>query len=189
MRALLPGKPCLRCFIAECLSRAGATYPEVEEIKARLEETNFGELRHRSIHPTLNERNRKRPPPGATGEGADRQDGLEPKGQAVLELGGRPEKLFLLWVIAAELASQKNDDGVVFGSVEDLAAHKRRIAELEASGRSCTPAFPTTWTHGDLHIGRITSDGAALITFRQSPRRGTGASAPRPLGKGSSSIC
>ena len=29
--------------------------------------------------------------------------------------------------------------------------------------------FPSTWTHGDLHIGKITSDGAALISFRLAP--------------------
>ena len=44
------------------------------------------------------------------------------KDQAVLELGGHAERLFLLWVIAAELAYQQNPD--VFGTVEDLAAHK-----------------------------------------------------------------
>ena len=56
------------------------------------------------------------------------------KDQAVFELGGQAEKLFLLWVIAAELACQQNAD--VFGTVEDFAAHKARIAELggEAQG-------------------------------------------------------
>ena len=42
------------------------------------------------------------------------------KDQAVLELGGHPEKLLLLWVIAAELAYQQNAD--VFGTVEDSCA-------------------------------------------------------------------
>ena len=170
LRALLPGKLSLRCFISECLSRAGATYPEVEEIKARLEETNFE--RNSGTGPYIRHLTREiasgrlREPPAKERIG---RMGFNQKDEAVLELGGRPEKLFLLWVIAAELASQKNDDGVVFGSVEDLAAHKRRISELEARRKELFAAFPTTWTHGDLHIGRITSDGAALITFAKAP--------------------
>jgi hypothetical protein len=52
------------------------------------------------------------------------------KDQAVLELGGHAEKLFLLWVVAAELAYHQNPG--VFGTIEDLAAHKARIAELGA---------------------------------------------------------
>ena len=89
------------------------------------------------------------------------------KDQAVLELGGHAEKLFLLWVVAAELAYLQNAD--VFGTVEDLAAHKARIAELEAKRAELHKRFPSTWAHGDLHIGRITSDGAALITFAKAP--------------------
>ena len=85
------------------------------------------------------------------------------KDQAVLELGGHPEKLLLLWVIAAELAYQQNAD--VFGTVEDLA----RITELEAKRKELCARFPGTWAHNDLHIGRITSDGAALITFKLVP--------------------
>jgi len=75
--------------------------------------------------------------------------------------------LFLLWVIAAELAYQQNAD--LFGIVEDLAAHKAKLAELEAKRKELYARFPSTWAHGDLHIGRITSDGAALITFRLAP--------------------
>jgi hypothetical protein len=89
------------------------------------------------------------------------------KDQAVLELGSHAEKLFLLWVVAAELAYQQNLD--VFGTVEDLAAHKAKLAELEAKRKELYAKFPTTWAHGDLHIGRITSDGAALITFKLAP--------------------
>ena len=80
---------------------------------------------------------------------------------------GHPEKLFLLWVVAAELAYQQNAD--VFGTVEDLGAHKARIAELEAKRKELYARFPSAWAHGDLHIGRITSDGAALITFAKAP--------------------
>ena len=91
--------------------------------------------------------------------------GCNQKDQAVLELGGQPERLFLLWVIAAELAYQRNPD--VFGTVEDLgsAQGQDRGASRRSAG-SCTAEFPSTWAHDDLHIGRITSDGAALITFK-----------------------
>ena len=61
------------------------------------------------------------------------------KDEAVLELGGHPEKLFLLWVVAAELAYQQNAD--VFGSVEDLGAHKAQLAELEARRKELYAAF------------------------------------------------
>lgn len=41
LRVLTPGRASLRCFIAECLSRAGATYEEVEAVKARLADPEF----------------------------------------------------------------------------------------------------------------------------------------------------
>ena len=168
LRALTPGKPSLRCFIAECLSRAGATYPEVEEIKLRLEDTGFEKasgtgayVRHLTRE-IASGRLREPPEVGRIG-----RMGFNQKDEAVLELGGRPEKLFLLLVIAAEIAYQRNADA--FGGVEDLAAHKARLAELEAKRKELCGRFPSTWAHGDLHIGKITSDGAALITFRLAP--------------------
>ena len=168
LRALLPGKLSLRCFISECLSRAGATYPEVEEIKARLEQTDFERnsgtgayIRHLTRE-IASGRLREPPEKERIGRMAWNQ-----KDQAVLELGGQPEKLFLLLAISAELATQRNDD--IFGTVEDFGGHKLRISELEARRKELYGQFPTTWTHGDLHIGRITSDGAALITFKLAP--------------------
>ncbi|MGH8570650.1 MAG: hypothetical protein ACREXU_22260 [Gammaproteobacteria bacterium] len=41
LRVLTPGRASLRCFIAECVSRAGATYEAVEEVKARLADPAF----------------------------------------------------------------------------------------------------------------------------------------------------
>jgi len=70
-------------------------------------------------------------------------------------------------VVATELAYQQNAD--VFGTVEDLTAHKAKLAELEAKRAELYAKFPSSRVHGDLHIGRITSDGAALITFRLAP--------------------
>jgi hypothetical protein len=168
LRALTPGKPSLRCFIAECLNRADASYDEVEAVKERLAEKLFGlqsgcgtYIRHLTREIAAG----RLPEPPAK----ERIGKLywNQKDQAVLELGGHPEKLFLLWVIAAELAYQQTPD--VFGTVEDLAGHKAKIAELEAKRAELHKRFPSTWAHGDLHIGRITSDGAAFITFRLAP--------------------
>jgi hypothetical protein len=168
LRALIPGKPSLRCFIAECLNRADASYDEVEAVKERLAEKLFG--LHSGCgtyirHLTREIAGGRLPEPPAK----ERIGKLywNQKDQAVLELGGHAEQLFLLWVIAAELAYQQNAD--VFGTVEDLAGHKARIAELEAKRKELYARFQSTWGHNDLHIGRITSDGAALITFAKAP--------------------
>ena len=151
--ALLPGKLSLRCFIAECLARADASYEEVEAQKERLaEDHNSAQsgsaayVRHLTREIASG---RLREPPEKERIG---RMYWNQKDQAVLELGGHAEKLFLLWVIAAELAYQQNDD--VFGTVEDLAAHKARIAELEAKRKELYGHFPSVWTHGDLHIGQ-----------------------------------
>ena len=153
LRALLPGKLSLRCFIAECLSRADATYPEVEEIKMRLEGVDFEQtsgtgayVRHVTRELAAG---RFREPPEATRIG---RMGFNQKDQAILELGGQPERLFLLWIIAAELAHQRTD-GDVFGGVEDWATHKARIGELEKKRGELYGQFPSVWTHGDLHVG------------------------------------
>ncbi|MGI8426726.1 MAG: hypothetical protein ACR2M4_09070 [Actinomycetota bacterium] len=167
LRLLTPDRPSLRCFIVECLARADATYEEVETLKERLAEKLFGlhsgcgtYIRHLTREIAGG---RLREPPEKERIG---KMGWNQKDEAVLELGGRPEKLFLLWVIAAEIAYQRNADA--FGTVEDLAAHKARIAELQANRAELHKRFPSAWAHGDLHIGRITSDGAALITFAKA---------------------
>ncbi|MGI8426314.1 MAG: hypothetical protein ACR2M4_06890 [Actinomycetota bacterium] len=168
LRVLTPDRPSLRCFIAECLSRADASYEEVEVQKERLaEEHNSAHSGSAAYVRHLTREiagGRLREPPERERIG---RMYWNQKDQAVLELGGHAEKLFLLWVIAAELAYQQNAD--VFGGVEDLAAHKGKLAELEAKRKELYTKFPSTWAHGDLHIGRITSDGAALITFAKAP--------------------
>jgi hypothetical protein len=168
LRALIPGKPSLRCFIAECLNRADATYDEVEAVKERLAEKLFGLQSGCGTyirHLTREIASGRLPEPPAK----ERIGKMywNQKDQAVLELGGHPEQLFLLWVIAAELAHQQNPE--VFGTVEDLAGHKAKIAELGAKRAELHKRFPGSWAHNDLHIGRITSDGAALITFAKAP--------------------
>ncbi|MGI8426516.1 MAG: hypothetical protein ACR2M4_07960 [Actinomycetota bacterium] len=168
LRLLTPDRPSLRCFIAECLNRADATYPAVEEIKSRLENTGFEKTSGTGayIRNVTREIASGRLPEPPARERIGRMDWNQ-KDEAVLELGGRPEKLFLLLVIAAEIAYQRNADA--FGTVEDLAAHKAQIAELQAKRASLHKRFPSTWGHNDWHIGRVTSDGAALITFAKAP--------------------
>ena len=167
LRLLIPGRPSLRCYISECLSRADTDYTAVEEIKSRLENTGFEKtsgtgayVRHLTREIASG---RLREPPEKERIG---RMGFNQKDEAILELGGRPEKLFLLLVIAAEIAYQRNPD--VFGTVEDLRGHKSRVAQLEAKRKELYGRFPSTWGHNDLHIGRITSDGAALITFAKA---------------------
>ena len=168
LRLLTPDKPSLRCYIAECLDRAGAEYPAVEEIKARLEGADFERASGTGAYIRDVTRQiasgRLREPPEKARIG---RMGYNQKDEAVLELGGRPERLFLLLVIAAERACQQSPD--VFGGVEDLGAHKAKLAELEAKRKELYARFRSTWGHNDLHIGRITSDGAALITFAKAP--------------------
>ena len=141
-----------RCFISECLSRADTTYTEVEEIKTRLEGCRLrADLGHRRIHQTRDARNCKRPPPGATGEGADRRMGWNQKDQAILELGGQPEKLFLFWQSRPSWRAQRND---VFGTSRTSAAHKARIAEIgsEAEG-AVRQQFPSRGRMGTSRSG------------------------------------
>jgi hypothetical protein len=168
LRALTSGKPSLRCFISECLSRADATYADVEAVKERLADPQFGinsgcATFVRDLSKQIANGKFSGPPE------RKRVGGLyfNQKDQAVMELGAQPERLFLLWIISAEVAYQQQPD--VFGKVEDLAVHRARIAELEAKTKDLYAKFPSTWKHEDLFIGKITSDGAALITFRLAP--------------------
>jgi hypothetical protein len=169
LRALTPGKPSLRCYIAECLSRGEASYEDVEMVKERLTDVNFsvhsgcGAFVRGLTRQMLTGRISEPPAKGRVGSLFFAQ-----KDQAILELGGQPERLFLLWVLAAEAAYQQNAD--IFGKVEDIAAHKARIAKLETKTKDLYSRFPSTWKHDDLWIGKITSDGAALICFQKAPQ-------------------
>ncbi|MGH8589178.1 MAG: hypothetical protein ACREXX_07515, partial [Gammaproteobacteria bacterium] len=118
-RALTSDRLSLRCYIAECLARAGESYAEVEAIKERLADPVWE--RHSGCGAYIREVTRqiaggKLPEPPAK----DRigRLGWNQKDEAVLELGGKPERLFLLFVIAAERAAALGTGG--FGTVEDL---------------------------------------------------------------------
>jgi hypothetical protein len=75
--------------------------------------------------------------------------------------------LFALVAIVAERVYQEKPE--LFGGIDDIDAHKARLAELEGKRAELHKRFPSSWGHNDLHIGRITSDGAALITFAKAP--------------------
>jgi hypothetical protein len=175
LRVLAPDKPSLRCFIAECLSRGEASYEDVEMVKLRMADVAFGlhsgcgafvrDLTRQMLALRVSEP----PAKGRVGSLFFSQ-----KDQAVLELGGQPERLFLLWIIAAEAAVQQNAN--IFGTVEDIAAHRARIAELEAKRAELFKRIPTSWDTSDIVLGPITSDGAALVSWKRWPEC--------PVGKG-----
>jgi hypothetical protein len=164
LRALTPGRPSLRCYIATCLERADATYADVEAVKERLADPQFGV--HSGCATFIRDLSKQIAAGKFPAPPEKRRVGalyFNWKDQAIMELGGQPSDLFLLWVVAAEVAYQQQP--AVFGRVEDLTAHKARILELESKVKDLYSRFPSTWKHDDLHIGKITSDGAALITF------------------------
>jgi hypothetical protein len=168
IRALSGDKPSLRCFIAECLTRSGESYEAVEQVKERLLELVFGRKSGCSAFVrdlTRQVANGRFPtPPEAKRIGSLY---FNQKDEAVMELGGEPKRLFSLWIISAELAHHQNPG--VFGTVEDIEKHKARLAELEEKRKELHKRIPTSWDNSDVVIGRITSDFAALITWRMAP--------------------
>jgi hypothetical protein len=168
LRALTPDKPSLRCFIEECLYRGEASYEDVESVKLRLTDVAFG--LHSGCGAFVRDLSRQMLALRVSEPPAKERVGslfFAQKDQACLELGGQPERLLLLWVIAAELAYQQNPD--IFGTVENIAAHKARIAELEEKRAELYKRIPTSWDTSDIILGPITSDGAALVSWKRWP--------------------
>ncbi|MGH8479174.1 MAG: hypothetical protein ACREXK_06300 [Gammaproteobacteria bacterium] len=171
-RVLASGRLSLRAFIAECLARAGASYEAVEAVKERLADPLWE--RHSGCGAYLRDVRREiaagkfKEPPAKERIG---MMGFNQKGEAVQELGGQVPRLFLLWAIAAERAAEVTAErGVeVFGTVEDLPAHKARIAELEARRKELLPRIGVGWEMTDIWLGKITSDGAALVCYGLAP--------------------
>lgn len=166
LRALSGDKPSIRGWIAACLSRGGMSYEDIEGVKANL----GGDFLHtrmvdagaycRDVRKYIANGSLKEPPE-AVRIGKlyfAQRDG------AIAELGGEARMLFALIAIAAESVYQERPE--LFGGIDDIDAHKSRVAELGARRKDLFDRFPSTWAHGDLFIGRITSDGAALISFR-----------------------
>ncbi|MGH8525827.1 MAG: hypothetical protein ACREXY_16960, partial [Gammaproteobacteria bacterium] len=72
--------------------------------------------------------------------------------------------LFALWVLAVERAGARHPES--FGDIEDVPAHKAKVAALEARRAELFEKISTGWDNSDVVIGKITSDGGALITYR-----------------------
>jgi hypothetical protein len=168
LRRLAPGRLSLRCFISLCLERAGEDYSAVEQVKERLAEPLFG-LKS-GCATFIRDLSRqiasgRFPEPPAKG----RVGGLyfNQKHEAIMELGGRPEGLFLLWVIAAEVAYGQEPG--VFGGVEDLAGHKARLAELEGKRKDLHERIARGWDTSDIVLGPIATDFAALVSWKMAP--------------------
>lgn len=167
-RALTSGRLSLRAYIGECLARAGSPYQAVEAVKERMVDpvwyANSGCRAYIREVLGLIKSGRLPVPPAK-----ERIGGLywAQRDEAIHELSGGAEQLFLLFVIAAEMGYQENPG--VFGTVEDLEKHQARIAELETRRGELWPRIAVDWDNSDVHIGRITSDAAALITFARAP--------------------
>jgi hypothetical protein len=86
---------------------------------------------------------------------------------AIAELGGEPRMLFALIAVAAESAYQERPE--LFGGIDDIDAHKVKVAQLAARREELHKKIPTGWDNSDVIIGRITSDFAALISWRRAP--------------------
>jgi hypothetical protein len=165
LRSLSDDKPSIRGWVDACLNRGGLLYEDIEAVKERM----GGDFMHAKMADSgpyvrdvrkyiLNESIKEPPPAGKiTKLYFSQRDG------AISELGGEARMLFALWALAAEWVYREKPE--LFGGIDDIDGHRSKIAELEAKCAELYARFPTTWKHDDLHIGKITSDGAALITF------------------------
>jgi hypothetical protein len=170
LRALSGDKPSIRGWVDACLKRGGLLYEDIEAVKERM----GGDFMHAQMADSgpyvrdvrkyiLNESIKEPPPAGKiTKLYFSQRDG------AISELGGEARMLFALWALAAEWVYREKPE--LFGGIDDIDAHRARIAELEAKVKELYSRFPATWKHDDLWIGRITSDGAALICFQKAPQ-------------------
>ncbi len=154
LRALSGDKPSIRGWVSACLSRGGLVYADAEAIKERLggdflqtRMVDSGaycrDLRRYIVNGSVRE------PPRADRIGAmyfSQRDG------AIAELGGDPKMLFALVAIVAERAYQEKPE--LFGGIDDIDAHRERIAELEAKRAEVYRRFPTTWVMTTSTSGR-----------------------------------
>ena len=169
LRALSGDKPSITGWVSACLKRGGLVYEDIESVKEKLG-SDFLQTRMvdsgaycRDLRKYLAASSVKEPP------AADRIGKMffAQRDGAIAELGGDPRRLFALVAITAERVYQEKPE--LFGGIDDIDARRARFAELEGKRAELHKRFPSTWAHNDLHIGRITSDGAALITFAKAP--------------------
>jgi hypothetical protein len=168
LRSLSGDKPSIRGWVQACLKRGGLLYEDIEDVKERLGgdflRTSMVDSGAyvRDVRKYVMNGSLKEPPP------ADRIGKLyfAQRDGAIAVLGDK-RMLFALFAIAAEAVYIERPD--LFGRIDDIDGHKARIAELEGKVKELYARFPTTWKHDDLWIGKITSDGAALICFAKAP--------------------
>lgn len=98
---------------------------------------------------------------------------------AARELLAFGANVFELWALAALRVAAKRPEA--FGPVEDLAGYEAKEAALKAWREALFQRIGTEFSHDDLVIGEVRSDGAALITFELAagmvplaPRRDAG---------------
>jgi hypothetical protein len=169
IRSLSGDKPSIRGWVDACLKRGGLDYEDIEAAKERLggdylktRAVDSGAYL-RDVRKYIASGSLKEPPP------ADRIMRLywSQRDGAVAELGGEPGMLFALVAIAAESAYQ--DKPELFGGIDDIDAHREKVAQLAARRAELHKKIPVSWSNDDVIIGRITSDFAALITWRRAP--------------------
>ncbi len=176
LRALSGDKPSIRGWVSACLSRGGLVYEDIEAVKERLggdflqtRMVDSGaycrDLRRYIVNGSVRE------PPRADRIGAmyfSQRDG------AIAELGGESKMLFALVATVAEKVYQERPE--LFGGIDDIDAHRERIAELEAKRAEVYRRFPTTWV-------TTSTSGRSPVTARRSspsPRHGTKCRCIRP---------
>jgi hypothetical protein len=169
LRSLSDDKPSIRGWVNACLKRGGLLYEDIEVIKANLggdflrtKMVDSGAY-VRDIRKYIMNGSLKEPP------AADRIAKLyfAQRDGAISELGGEKQMLFALFAIAAEAVYIERPE--LFDGIDDIDGHRERLALLENRRKELYAKFPGTWKHDDLWIGRITSDGAALICFSKAP--------------------
>ena len=169
LRLLSSDKPSIRGWVSACLSRGGLVYEDVEAVKERL---GGDFLQTRMVDAALTaETCAGTSPAGAKGTSrATTRSGrcILPKETALSPSWEASRRCcFALVAIVAEQGLPREAE--LFGGIDDIDAHRARLAELEAKRKELYARFPSRGLMATLHIGRITSDGAALITFAKAP--------------------
>ncbi|MGH8490042.1 MAG: hypothetical protein ACREXS_14540 [Gammaproteobacteria bacterium] len=158
-------------FVAECLGRGKLTAKDVDAVKERL--AADGELMPgcRAYVQEVTDiigAMRCHEPPARERIG---RLGFRGKEEAMQELATCLKTpiaaLFSLWVLAVERAGARHPE--CFGTIEDVPAHKAKCAALEVKRAELFEKISTGWDNSDVVIGKITSDGGALITYASAP--------------------
>ncbi|MGH8507393.1 MAG: hypothetical protein ACREVH_01540 [Gammaproteobacteria bacterium] len=161
-RAHTGGRLSLGAFVSEALEAGDSTPARISALRKKLED-RLDRLRGvriylRSVEGVIGAGHAGRPPKsfkGACFAGRDEAD------QELRVFGGN---MFELWAIAAENLAARNPE--VFGQVDDAKAYDAATADLKTRRQDLFSRIGKEFDQTDLQIGRITSDGAALITFK-----------------------